>query len=832
MNANRFGYQLLEQVSATEKTIVYRGVRQSDQKNVILKLNGTAYPTIEEINKLKHEYEILKRIQIQGIVNPLGLEQYQNGLALIFPDFGGISLQQFLTTYSLDLQQFLGLGIKLADILAYLHKDQVIHKDINPKNIIIHPCTLEIKITDFSIAEYLPQNVSAEIQPQELEGTLPYISPEQTGRMNRSVDYRSDFYSLGATFYEILTGQVPFPTTDVLELIYAHLAQVPASPTDLVSEIPEIISDIVMKLMAKRAEDRYQTAAGLKYDLECCLEQLKSSGKIKRFSLCQRDQLTQLIIPEKLYGREAEITTLFNTFQQVCRGSSELMLISGYSGVGKTSLIQEIHKPLIRQRGRFISGKFDQFQRNIPYSALIQAFRELIHQLLTESEASLLGWKNKLLNALEGNGQIIIDLIPELELIIGPQPPVTPLNTINITEYQNRFNRVFQQFIHVFCSKFYPLVLFLDDLQWSDSASLELIKESLNHPESQYFLIIGAYRDHEVYPSHPLSKMMTEMQQSGMKIHSINLQPLTLNTVQQLLSDTLKKSDHLQELAQLIFNKTQGNPFFVNQLLKTLHKDQLLYFDSQANQWLWDIAQIQSVDIIDCNIVELVARNIQELSNPTIELLKLAACIGYKFSLQTLATINRDSKSNTAQQLWEALQAGLVIPLHHAGKSAFFESLECYKTKIEYKFLHDRVQQAAYSLIPENQKKITHLTIGQFLLQRSNLSGLENSIFDIVNQLNTGRELLTKQQERDQLVQLNLTAAQKAKAATAYPTAAEYLNIGLELLSESSWQYQYDLTFDLHREATEVAYLTTDFERSEKLAVISLNNAKNLLGSS
>jgi serine/threonine protein kinase len=817
MKTNLLGYQLLEQVSATEKTVVYRGVRQSDQKNVILKLNGTVYPTIEEINKLRHEYEISKQIQFQGIVNPLGLEQYQNRLALVFPDFGGISLQKFLTTYSLDLQHFLVLAIQLADILTHLHKYQIIHKDINPKNIIIHPDTLEIKITDFSIAEHLPQNVSAGIQSHELEGTLPYISPEQTGRMNRSVDYRSDFYSLGVTFYEMLTGHVPFTTTDVLELIYAHLAKVPVSPTDIIPEIPEVISDMVMKLMAKRAEDRYQMAEGLKYDLECCLEQFKSFGKIKPFSLCQRDQSTQLMIPQKLYGREAEITTLLNTFQQVCTGSRELVLVSGYSGVGKTSLIQEIHKPLVRHRGRFISGKFDQFQCNIPYSALIQAFRELIHQLLTEDEESLLDWKNKLLNALEGNGKIIIDLIPEVELIIGSQPPVTPLNVINITESQNRFNRVFQQFIHVFCSKFHPLVLFLDDLQWSDSASLQLIQELLNHSESQYLLIIGAYRDHEVYPSHPLLKLVTEIQQLGMKIHAINLQPLTLDTVQQLLSDTLKKSEDLQELAKLIFNKTQGNPFFVNQLLKTLYKDQLLYFDSKNSQWLWDIHQIQSVDIIDYNIVDLVARNIKELSDQTIEVLKLAACIGYKFSLKTLATINQNSKSNTAQQLWEALQAGLVIPLHHAGKNAFFESLECYKTKIEYKFLHDRVQQAAYSLIPENQKKITHLTIGRFLLKKTDLSCLENSIFDIVNQLNAGRELLTKQQERNQLVNLNLTAAKKAKAATAYHTAAEYLNVCLELLSESAWQEQYDLTFEIYREATQIAYLTTDFERSEQL---------------
>jgi predicted ATPase/signal transduction histidine kinase len=826
MTANLFGYQLLEQVSSTERTIVYRGIRQADQTNVIVKLTGTAYPTIEEINKLRHEYEISKILQFQGIVKPLGLEQYQNGLALIFPDFGGISLQKFLTTHSLDIQQFLVLGIKLADILAHLHKHQIIHKDINPKNIIIHPYTLEIQITDFSIAEHLPQSTSAGIQPQELEGTLPYISPEQTGRMNRSVDYRSDFYSLGITFYEILTGQVPFTTTDVLELIYAHLAQIPVSPTVLIPEIPEVISDIVMKLMAKRAEDRYQTAEGLKYDLEFCLKQFKSSSKIKPFPLSQRDQSTQLMIPQKLYGREAEIATLIDAFAQACTGSSELILVSGYSGIGKTSLIQEVHKPLTRQRGRFIFGKFDQFQRNIPYIALVQAFRELMHQLLTENDEQLSAWKNKLLNALEGNGQVIINIIPEVELIIGSQPSVPQLGA---TESQNRFNRVFQKFIHVFCSKLHPLVIFLDDLQWSDSASLNLIQSLLNHPESQYLLIIGAYRDNEIYPTHPLTQMMAEIQQSDVITHSIYLQPLTFNTVQQLLSDTLKKSDCLHKLAELIFNKTQGNPFFLTQLLKTLYKDKLLYFDLKTNHWLWDIHQIQSVDIIDYNIVELISRNIQELSNQTIKVLKLAACIGHQFNLDTLATINQDSPSNTAKQLWEALQAGLVIPLNNAYKIPLVESVECDAIEISYKFLHDRVQQAAYSLIPENQKKITHLTIGQLLLQSSDLLIQKNSIFDIVNQLNIGREFLQQQQERDQLVELNLIAAKKAKATTAYQASAEYLNIALELLSGSSWQSQYDLTFDLYREATEVAYLTTDFEQSEKLAKISLNNAKNLL---
>jgi predicted ATPase/signal transduction histidine kinase len=825
MNTQLFGYNLLEKVSINEKIVVYRGIRQADNTNVIIKLLRTQYPTLEEITKLKHEYEISSSLQFKGVVKPLGLESYHNGLALILPDSGGISLEQFLAERPLEVEQFLLLGIRLADILADLHNHQIIHKDINPKNIIIHPQSFEIKITDFSIAEQLSRNTQAEIQPDSLEGTLLYLSPEQTGRMNRLVDYRSDFYSLGVTFYEMLTGQLPFTTIDPVELIYCHIAKKPVSPTILNPEIPEAISDILMKLMAKRAEERYQTAEGLKYDLEFCLNQLKSTHKIKQFTLGQRDLSTQLMIPQKLYGREAEITSLMDAFQRVCSDKSELFLVSGYSGIGKTSLIQEIHQPLVRQRGRFISGKFDQLQRNIPYIALIQAFQELIHQLLTEDTQQILAWKNKLLNALGSNGQVIIDLIPEVEFIMGSQPPVPQLST---TESQNRFNQVFQKFIHVFCSKLHPLVIFLDDLQWADSASFKLIQALLNHPESQYLLMIGAYRDNEVYPTHSLTKMLAEMQQSGISIHSIYLQPLTFSSLTQLLSDTLKKLDHLQELAELIYHQTQGNPFFITQLLKTLYKEQLIYFDLKTNQWLWDIDQIKFVDIVDCNIVELISRNIQELSNPSINILKLAACIGHTFNLDTLAIINQDSPANTAKQLWEALKAGLVIPLNSAYKMPLLDSVECDATEISYQFLHDRVQQAAYSLIPENQKKITHLTIGQLLLQKSDLSSQENSIFDIVNQLNIGRELL-QQQEQDQLLELNLTAAEKAKAATAYQASAEYLNITLELLSESSWLDQYDLTFDIYKEATEVAYLTTDFERSEKLADISLNHATNSL---
>ncbi|HEY9298490.1 MAG TPA: AAA family ATPase, partial [Phormidium sp.] len=531
----------------------------------------------------------------------------------------------------LKVIDFLNIAFQLSEILGNLHKNHIIHKDIKPHNILISSETAEVRIIDFSIASRLERENQTISNPNLLEGTLAYMSPEQTGRMNRSLDYRTDFYSLGVTFYKMLTGELPFLATEPLEFVHCHIAKVPVPPHHLNPEIPEAISSIVMKLLAKMAEDRYQSAEGLKFDLETCLMKLQTTGTISDFIAGSADKAGQLLIPQKLYGREAEVSTLLETFDRVAGGTTELMLVSGYSGIGKTVLVNEVHKPIVRQRGYFIAGKFDQFKRNIPYASLIQAFQSLIQQLLTESEAQIQTWKEKLLSALGVNGQVIIDVIPEIELIVGKQPPVPELGA---TEFQNRFSRVFKQFISVFTTQEHPLVVFLDDLQWADSASLKLIELLITDTDSKYLLSMCAYRDNEVYPTHPTILTIEKIQGAGATVNNIVLEPLQRIHVEELIAETLNESVRSKALSELLFNKTQGNPFFLSQLLKTLYQEDLLVYDLYSGTWQWNLEQIQAIGITDYNVVELIARNIRKLPEDTQKVLKLAACIGNSFNLE------------------------------------------------------------------------------------------------------------------------------------------------------------------------------------------------------
>ncbi|MBW4564361.1 MAG: AAA family ATPase [Mojavia pulchra JT2-VF2] len=827
------GYVPTETLYEGIYSVIYRAIKQIDATSVIVKVLKAEYPTLEELTQLRHEYKVLKSlIEVEGVIKALGLENHQNGLALILEDLNATSLKNFIDKNKLSLKSFLEIAIQLAFSLANIHGKQVIHKDIKPDNIVINTNNLTVKIIDFSISSHLFRENQTISSPELLEGTLAYMSPEQTGRMNRSLDYRTDFYSLGVTFYQMLTGLLPFDASDPLEIIHSHIAKIPSLPHKVNSEVPLVVSKIVMKLLAKSAEDRYQNALGLKADLEQCLQQLKNNGEIANFPIGQLDLSGQFIIPQKLYGREQEVTTLLNAFEQISNGKTEIMLVSGYSGIGKSSLINEIHKPILRQRGYFISGKFDQFKRNIPYASLIQAFQELMRQLLTENAESLSEWKFELLAALGTNGQVIIDVIPEIEQIIGSQPMVPQLGA---SESQNRFNRVFHQFIHVFTKPEHPLVIFLDDLQWADSASLKLIELIMTEPDSKYLLLIGAYRDNEVSATHPLLNTLEKIQRAGTIINNIVLQPLDINCVDQLVADTLRSiPSKIKPLAELVFGRTQGNPFFLTQLLKFIYQENLLVFNFVEGIWQWNIECLQGINIT-ANVVELMVSQVQRLSPITINILKLAACIGDKFTLEFLAIVNEKSQTETANELWEALQAGLVLPLSNSYKIPLAFDAEVAsqqpteQLKVAYRFLHDRVQQASYSLIPDGQKQQTHLKIGELLLKNTSETKLEENIFEIVNQLNIGSELITQQTQKYELAKLNLIAAKKAKAATAYETAVKYLTAGIALLVEESWKSHYDLALALYVEAVSAEYLNTNFERAAILAEIVLQRAATLL---
>ncbi|HEY9600216.1 MAG TPA: AAA family ATPase [Allocoleopsis sp.] len=862
------GYQITRQLYESANSLIYQGHRQADNQPVILKMLKQAYPPPEKIAWFKREYEITKSLNLTGVVNAYSLESYQNFWVMILEDFGGESLKQLMQKKYLPLGDFLSLSIQVSDILAQVHQRHVIHKDINPSNIVVNATTGQLKLIDFGISTVLSQENQTPRNPNVLEGTLAYISPEQTGRMNRGMDYRTDFYSLGVTFYELLTGQLPFSTTDAMELVHSHIAKQPTPPHELQPEILEPLSQIVMKLMAKNPEERYQSAYGLKADLEECYKQWQSTQFIAPFFLGQHDISDRFQIPQKLYGREVEIDTLLASFERVSQGTREMMLVAGYSGIGKSALVQEVYKPITRQRGYFISGKFDQFQRDIPYDSLVQAFRGLVGQLLTESEAQITAWREKLLVVLGENGQVIIDVIPEVELIIGSQPAVPELAP---AEAQNRFNLVFQNFIKVFTQPEHPLVLFLDDLQWADGASLKLIELLMIVPDSQYLFIIGAYRDNEVSDGHPLMLTLDEIRKAKGIVNSINLGSLDLSNVNQLIVDTLhSEPETTRPLAELVLAKTNGNPFFINEFLKSLYSEKLLTFapltpqlwgepesqrppalddlggepESQSPPelgdlggkqakskagWQWNLEQIQARNITD-NVVELMAGKVQKLPHSTQQALKLAACMGNQFDLQTLAIVCEKSPQQIATDLWAAMAEGLILPLSDAYKLIEFDVQGLSEEiAVEYKFAHDRIQQAVYSLIPEAEKQTVHWQVGQLLLANTPPEKREQNIFDIVNQLNQGRGLINQQTERDALAQLNLTAGKKAKASAAYQPAFNYLQVGLSLLGEQSWKSQYNLMLALHVEAAEAAYLSGNIKQMEQLAEIVRNCAKTAL---
>ena len=806
------GY-VFEALREDEEFLLYRA-QSKDAASQVLVLSPVAeYPRAESQKRLEHEYSLREKLDPTWAARPVAMARHWDRPVLVLEDPGGVPLDQLLG-HPLDLAFSLRLGIGLSRAIDQLHQCDIIHKDIKPANVLVNSATDRCWLTGFGIASQLPRERQAPEPPEFVAGTLAYMAPEQTGRMNRSIDSRSDLYSLGVTLYEVLTGSLPFTASDPMEWVHCHIARAPVSPSERLKTVPATVSAIIMKLLAKTAEERYQTAAGVESDLRRCLAEWErgSAGaspyRIQEFPLGEHDWPDRLRIPEKLYGRAREIDTLLASFGRVvASGRPELVLVSGYSGIGKSSLVNELHKVLVPPRGIFASGKFDQYKSDIPYTTLAQAFQSLVRPLLGKSEAELRNWRDALHEALGPNGPLIVDLVPELKLIIGGQPPVPDLPP---QDAQRRFQLVFRRFIGVFARPDHPLALFLDDLQWLDAATLDLLADLLSQSDVRHLMLIGAYRDNEVNSAHPLMRKLEAIRQVGAIVHEILLAPLAGEDLGRLIADSLNcESGPVTPLAQLVREKTAGNPFFAVQFISALAEEALLTFDHASGRWSWDLTRIQAKGYTD-NVADLIVGKLNRLPVDTQKALQEFACLGNSAEIATFCIVRGASEEQVHSDLWEAVRLEFIVRLEGS-----------------YKFVHDRVQEAAYSLVPEQLRAEAHLRMGRLLAAHTPAEKREEAVFEIVNQLNRGAGLITSRDEREELVELNLVAGKRAKASTAYASSLKYLVAGAALLSDDCWERRHELTFSLELHQAECEFLTGRSAAAEERLTTLSSRAAN-----
>jgi serine/threonine protein kinase len=730
-------YEIIEQIAETHKSIVYRAKDKTNQQIVILKSFKKKYPSFWELAQIRQENKLVQSLEYPGVVKSLGLIWKDDSIFISFEDTKGESLKNCIQKNFISMSSFLDLGIRLADTLAFIHSKGIIHKDIKPHNIIVRYVDNEFKdvrLTDFGLSVIQNDDIQSFYNPKAIEGTLPYISPEQSGRMNLSIDYRTDFYSLGITLYEVLAGELPFASNDPIELIHSHIARTPPPIQDKQKrEIPEAVAGIIYKLLAKSPEDRYQNAGSLKKEFEYCKEHYNKKGSINHFKPGMMDVADRFIIPQKIIGRDVEIQSLLNVFDKVQNGSREVMLVSGSPGIGKSRLIYEVQKPILKARGYFFSGKYDKMRKDVPFSSLIQSFQALIKQILTESEERIFVWKKKILENINQNGKIIIQVIPELEYIIGEQPDVPDVST---EESHNRFNYTFLKFIKVFATKEHPLTLFLDDIQWADLASIHLLQEIILDSELKYFFLICAYRLEEVSEFHPFHKMIQNISKKDVQVNKIFLNPLNSEYVYGFLAHLMgEKSAKIQEVAELLYSKTHGNPFFLTQFIKNLYDEKIIHYDNIESIWFCDIEKIRELNVTE-NVIDLMVNRINSLPEESKNLLKMAACIGNRFSLELLSALYGKNYEETLEVLDPLLREGFVVSNGDL-----------------YRFLHDRIQEASYSLVKPEEKIGIHTLIGYITLTDLKDGELNEKIFYITDQLNHGRTQIYFESEKENLAQ-------------------------------------------------------------------------------
>ncbi len=784
------GYVNQSLICETDDFLIYRAVTQDDNSVFLKFFKSAAFGT-----QLEHELEVAGDLNPKYVLRPIKIERSAKQSVLVLEECPYSPLTELLGAPQ-ETETFLRIAIGITTALAEIHAHGLIHKDIKPENIFADE-TGEAKIAGFGLASGLSSEHLLPGPAEEIAGTLAYMAPEQTGRMNRSVDSRSDLYSLGVTFYQMLTGRLPFTASDPLEWVHCHIALQPEPPGEVLETIPEPLSNIVMKLLAKTAEERYQTAEGLKADLERCLEEWRTLGYVAAFPLGSRDIPDHLLIPEKLYGREQEVDTLLAAFDRVASGGKpEFVLVSGYAGVGKSAVVNEMHKALVPSRGLFALGKFDQYQRGIPYATLAQAFEMLIRPLLGKSEDELGDWRRAFQEALEPNGQLIVDLVPELKFIIGEQSPVQELEP---KQAKTRFQLVFSQFVRVFARPDHPLALFIDDLQWLDSATLDLIEGLTTQEDMRHLLLIGAYRDNEVGPDHPLMHKLEAIRFAGVQVTEIKLEPLSLADLTQMVADSLRcEPGYANPLGELVHSKTAGNPFFSIHFLSALDQEGLLTFDHEEGAWVWNLGRIQAKGYTD-NVADLMAAKLTRLSDRARKAVLQLACLGTSARTETLSLVLAVPEKEVYAVLQEAVGQGIV-----------------QKYGNSFRFVHDRVQEAAYALMPEALRAKTHLKIGRLQLAHTPEEELDEAVFEIVSQLDRAITLISSPEECEKAARLNLLAGERAKGSTAYAEALTYLTNGNSLLGDERWEQHRQLAFALEINRVECEFLTGELEAAEQ----------------
>ena len=814
------GFDVAEEISRSGWHALHRGQRLAGGEPVLLKLPVADAPQSPAIELLAHEFELLRSIALPGVPSVRDLVRRDGRTCLVLDDPGGLPLPLSLRAELPSVETFLALAARMIAVLGQVHRLGIVHGSIEPRAFLLHSVTGDVALVDFAHATSDGGGVGTPDTRYLLRRALAYLAPEQSGRTSRTVDQRADLYALGATWYELLTGRAPFRTDDPLELIHLHLAKTPASPTEIDPRIPEPIARIVLKLLAKTPEQRYQSAAGLALDVESCARDWAVHRRIAPFPLGRGDVSDRFAIPHALYGREADVDWLRSRIERARTGRPALLLVAGPPGIGKTALIQDLLRPALRERTHFVSGKFDQLARGVPYGALIHALRALVRQLLTENEAELARWRARLVEALGTNGGVVAEVIPEIDLIVGTQPPAP---SVDPAARLNRFQLVFQRFASALAREDRPLVLFLDDLQWADPGTLSLLPTLLAAPDVRHLLVVGAFRDSEVDAAHPLTRTVESLESAGVEVGRLVLGPLPLSDLTRLVRDTLRgEHEEAAALAQLVASTTEGNPFFSIQFLNSLRQDGFLVFDPERGCFAYRSTRGGGGPSLAEDVVDLIARKLERLDPEAARLMTLASCIGHSFDDEVLSTIGERPLERVRESLGPAVRESLIL-------AAARDDAPFAEAPTGYAFVHDRVQQAAYARIPADERPVVHRRIGRLLLERADAARLDDALFDVVHQLNLGCLAIESEAERVELARLDLRAGRKAQASTAFAAARTYFEAGASVLSDRAWDAEYELAFALRLGAAECLYLCGRFDEVERASNELLARARTRL---